>query len=316
MFQPQVLIIVAFQDESTQVGEASPWIEHYNLVQKTHIPGIDSPIYSNSTQTIALLVTGMGKSQTACSISLLAASDRIDVHDSYLLFSGIAGGNPKQTSAASVCLVTHVADANLASHIHASELPLNWRYEQFKLGSSSPWGNDGFTTGSEYFMLNLNLVDTCFKQLSHLVLNDSSRLKNYRDPYQQCDTIAKPHICKGGSVSGDSFFHGQVLGAWAEWWLQNWSAGEANYLVTSMEDSALAFSVKQMHRAQLMNYNKLILLRAVSNYDRPYPSQSCLESLNLSSKNGLPIAMNEAIENLRLVGCQLIEHFLSGGSSK
>ena len=88
----------------------------------------------------------------------------------------------------------------------------------------------------------------------------------------QCDTLA-----------GDTWFHGNRLGEHATAWAKLLTDGQAVYCTTQQEDTATMNALLRGEAAGKVDAKRLAVLRTASNFDRPHPGQTALQSLTADS---------------------------------
>jgi purine nucleoside permease len=76
--------------------------------------------------------------------------------------------------------------------------------------------------------------------------------------------------------------------------------GEANPCTTQQEDNATLTALKRGAEAGLLDFNRIAVLRAASNFDREAPAQSAAESLRARSGGYVP-----SVTNAHRVGAKL-----------
>ncbi|MBU3537168.1 purine nucleoside permease, partial [Alkalihalobacillus clausii] len=79
----------------------------------------------------------------------------------------------------------------------------------------------------------------------------------------QCDTLA-----------GDTWFSGTALGQRASEWTRILTDGKGVYCTTQQEDNATYEALKRGASLKLVDLNRVAVLRAGSDFDRPYAGQT------------------------------------------
>ena len=96
---------------------------------------------------------------------------------------------------------------------------------------------------------------------------------------------------------------------WANDWVRYWSEGAADYVTSAMEETGTFLSVEYLHRLGRVDRNRVMVLRAGSNYTMPPPGVSAADYL-LREKKGYS-GMEAALEALYLVGSTVIDELLA-----
>ncbi len=83
----------------------------------------------------------------------------------------------------------------------------------------------------------------------------------------------------GDEISSSTFWHGKLMDAWAAEWVPYFTGGKGVFATTAMEDTGTLQSLEFLARAGRVNANRVLVLRAVSNFDRQPRGLSATESL-------------------------------------
>lgn len=304
----RVFTIVMFQEE------AELWIENENLTIEIDVPGSLSPVYCRSARAGAaqphmkhcLVITGMGSANAAATLMAVGASRYFDLSDTYFLVAGIAGTSPDLGTLGAAAWADWVVDGDLAHQIDAREMPEQWDHPYFHLGCTEPWCDEGTIAGTEVFELNTDLVEVAYELSKDVELADSADAAAYRANYPE-GTVARsePFVTRCDSFSSSTYWHGKLMSDWATWWTEMWTGGLGEYCMTNMEDSATLAVLDRLADSGLLNWDRLMVLRAASNFDQPYPGQTAHESL--SSNSG---AFRPSIQNVYRVGVAVTDQIL------
>ena len=216
-------------------GELQFWVERLPLERSVPFPMGESALYLNDEGVMAVLLGG-GIPNATATIMALGADPRFDLSNAYWLIAGVAGGDPTDMSLGSAAWARHVVDGDLAYEIDAREIPEDWPYGFFPLGSNRPATSiEGISTGwtldTISFSLNTQLVDWAYSITRDLVLEDAHRvLLNIAN----CLTATRWHkrhhfVTVGDTLSSSTYWHGRILNQWANDWLRLY-AGERREL--------------------------------------------------------------------------------------
>ena len=83
----------------------------------------------------------------------------------------------------------------------------------------------------------------------------------------------------GDEVSGSTFWHGKLNDAWAGEWVRYFTGGKGEFATTAMEDTGTLQALQFLAAAAKVDWNRVLVLRTVSNYDQQPRGMSAAESL-------------------------------------
>jgi purine nucleoside permease len=69
------------------------------------------------------------------------------------------------------------------------------------------------------------------------------------------------------------------MNAWANRWVNYYTQGKGNYMISAMEDTGTMQSLTFLSRAGKADLSRVLVLRTVSNYDEQWPGATAAESL-------------------------------------
>lgn len=102
-------------------GEFQHWVEEYNLDQNSlEVKGVYGPVLYNY-KSVAGTVIGIGKSNTATSVTAVLLDPRFDFSQTYFLTSGFSGTPPDVRTLGSVFWAPWVVDYDLTHRMSPSE---------------------------------------------------------------------------------------------------------------------------------------------------------------------------------------------------
>jgi purine nucleoside permease len=302
----KVLTVTMFQDldrlSEPNSGEAHLWVQRDMLNRTVAIPGGYSPLYVDAAGEHGLIVTGMGVPNAAASIMAAGLNPMLDLRSTYILVAGIAGTPPEVGTLGTAAWAEWVVNAAAANEIDPRELPSDWLYPYFHLGCTTPWCTDGFETGTEVFHLNPALAEAAYQLSKDVELADSEAARAYRAHFAGPVASGAPHVIKADSISSETFFGGRILSDWLSWWTRQWTDGRGIYGMSDNEDHGTMTSLRRLAAAKLINWDRVMVLRTASDFDQPYPGRSALQAIGDSSSEGLPIAMDIALQNAYRAG--------------
>lgn len=76
--------------------------------------------------------------------------------------------------------------------------------------------------------------------------------------------------------------------------------------MTANEDNATLESLLRAAKSGLVDFSRIILMRAASNFDRPYPNQTAEQNLLLSNSGGF----SPSVANLYNAGVKVVQGIL------
>ncbi|GAA6010917.1 hypothetical protein JCM10207_003989 [Rhodosporidiobolus poonsookiae] len=307
--KPRVMIISMF------TPEREVWLEPLHLDVDYPLVGA-SPLYPNVScdrrRLTCIVTTGEAEINAASTIMALTLSSQFDLTETYFLIAGIAGMNPHRGTLGTAAWARFAIQVGLAYEIDAREMPSNWTTGYWALGTDAPGKLPAVADlyGTEVFELNTNLLDRALNLTSGLTLNDSSTAAETRQKYGFAPANEVPKITQCDAMTSDGYWHGELL---AQTWT-NYSSlmtnGEAVACMTAQEDNATLESMVRAHKAGLVDYSRILLLRTASNFDRAPPGGSEYEDLQSTSGGFSP-----AIANLVVAGKPVVDDIVHNWDS-
>lgn len=315
-----IKVIVAAMYENGEVrgdapGEIQFWVERLHLDQQLPFPMGESDLYLNDTGVMAVVLGG-GIPNAATSVMALGLDPRFDLSKTYWLIAGVAGGDPADMSLGSAAWARHVVDGDLLYEIDAREIPEHWPYGLIPLGAKEPAERPediytGWTLDTISFSLNSALVEWAYSITRDLKLKDSAGIAEHRKLYAGYPLARKPpFVTLGDTLSASTYWHGKLLNRWANDWLHLYAGEDANFMTANMEDSGTMTALHRLARTNLVDTDRVLILRTASNYTIPPPGKTAAWSRTVPyPDNGVP-----ALESAFLVGNTVVQALLAGWS--
>lgn len=307
----RVVIVTAFEigeDTGDKAGEYQAWAS----VMPEILPfpaGFRHLRYDPGRKTL-LLSTGIGTSRAVASTMALGLDPRFDLSRAYWLIAAIAGANPNATSLGSAAWIGDVVDTDFGYAIDPRETPPGWTSGMFPHDRAAPYQGPRGDTRYNLFPLNKGLRDWAFALTRHVTLPDAPALRAIRAAYHQYPaTQEPPAVIIGDEASGQTFWHGALLNAHVEKWVDYWTAGQGRFVMTAMEDSGVVGALTMLHRLGRADPDRLLVLRTASNFAVQPAGMNAAESLAAESK-GLS-ALQPSLDAAFLVGSPVMAE-LSG----
>lgn len=275
LFQPQVVIVSMFKPE------AAVWLEGLDFVHNITIPGL-SPYYPDlhctTNYSICQVTTGEGEINAASTITALTLSPLFDLTESYFLIAGIAGGEPNYTTTGSVTFSKYAIQVALEYQIDSSELgaaAANWTTGYYAFGTTNQQDYPGNVYGSEVFELNENLLNRAYKLASNATLDAGSNITAaFRALYPDLKASSLPGVEKCDGLTSDSYFTGNVMGDYFDYFAKLMTNGSATYCATAQEDNASLEAFLRAAKFGLVDFERIIVMRTISDFARPPPSMA------------------------------------------
>ncbi|SPO07701.1 related to purine nucleoside permease [Cephalotrichum gorgonifer] len=314
---PKVVIISMFGDEAEVWHKRLPDSGLGDLADvQTHVPGLSVQyphVYCTRDYSICHLTTGMGEINSAATMMALTFSDKFDLRSTYFIVSGIGGVNPKHGTLGSVAIARYAVQVALQYEIDARSIPKGWDTGYMAFGTKKPFEYPTIIYGTEVFELNEALRDVVFRLAGTAELSDSEATDAYRLKYTTMGRdftpgTQPPAVIKCDAATSDVYYSGALLSAAFEKTSAVWTNGSAEYCMSAQEDNATLEVLVRAAVAGLVDFSRVIVMRAGSNFDRPPANVSTYAHLAVLDQNGFHIA----IENLYNTGIEIVNGIIGG----
>ncbi|TVY58488.1 Purine nucleoside permease, partial [Lachnellula suecica] len=283
---PKVVIVTMFS------SERDVWLSNSNkpggfgnlCSKNVTVPGF-SPLYSAvnclSDDSVCLLTIGEGEINAAVTMTALMLSPLFDLRKTYFLISGIAGVNPNHGTTGSVAFARYAVQVALQYEIDPRELGLTDQRHgtgYIPQGAQNPGEYPSAIYGTEVYELNASLRDLAVKYAHKAKLNDSAVAAAYRQNYHNPGhpnpnppAVRKPGIIRCDVTTSDVYFSGALLSASFENTTTLFTNGSGTYCMTAQEDNAILGALIRGASSKLLDFSRIVLMRAGANFDRPFP---------------------------------------------
>jgi purine nucleoside permease len=297
----RVLVINMF------VLEAKPWLDALHPTRQIRVPGLSSdyPLVQCTAEAVCQMTTGMGHANAAASMMAVLYSGAFDLRRSYFLVAGFAGIDPQRGTLGSAAWARYVVDSGLAHEIDARELPQGWQDGYFGILTDGPGIVPAFDYRTEVFRLDEGLLQKALSLSTSATLEDSADLRAYRQHYPGAPANQPPTVIQCDTLSGDTWWSGNRLGEHARQWTRLLTDGKGVYCTTQQEDNATLNALTRGSHSGLVDLKRVAVLRGGTDFDRPYPHQSVLESMK--AQRALPDTVRISGANLVHAGMPLVE---------
>lgn len=275
IIKPKVFIVTMFEPEE------KVWTSKINFTHNITVLGL-SPMYPNVHCTedfsICHFTTGEGEINAASSVAFLLSSSKFDLSKTYWLLSGIAGGEPTQVTTGSITFAKFAVQIGLQYQIDSRELIdkySSWGAGYIGLGAQDPYGYPDSAYGTEVFELNEKLrdraLDLAKKSGLQLSVGDQENIE-LRKLFGYSPASEVPTILGCDVLTSDTYFSGKVLGEYFGNYTKLITNGTATYCATAQEENASLTSFLRVANSGLIDYERIVVLRTISNFARGPPS--------------------------------------------
>jgi purine nucleoside permease len=287
--------------------EAAPWLEALRPTQEIRVPGLSSdyPTVRCNADAVCQMTTGMGHANAAASMMAVIFSGLFDLHQTYFVVAGIAGIDPLRGTRGSAAWARYVVDSGIAHEIDARELPRGWQDGYFGVLKDSPDQVPKFEYHTEVFRLDETLLQKALALSQGVTLEDGAALRAYRRHYGTAPANQPPTVIQCDTLSADTWWSGRRLGEHARRWTRLLTDGQGVYCTSQQEDNATLNVLTRGSQSGLVDLRRVAVLRSGSDFDRPYPHQGVLESMQ--AQRTLAGAVSISADNLVRAGMPLVE---------
>lgn len=289
----KVVVVSMFEmgeDTGDRAGEFQLWIENFPMQKSLPFELGVRDLYLNDTGVLAIC-TGGGVTNATSSIMALGLDERFDLSKAYWVIAGIGGGDPLDVSLGTGVWAKHVVDGDLLYEIDGREIPKEWEYGLIPLGAKEPnQTSTGWTVDTIVYDLNADLVEWAYQQTKSLELTDTPAMQKFRAQYTTYPNAQKkPFVTIGDTIGSSTYWHGILLNNWANDWMHLHAGEQSNFMTTNMEDNGTVTALYRLAKKQLVDTNRLLVLRTVSNYTFPPAGKTAAWSTTADyPNNGFP----------------------------
>ncbi|HYL85541.1 MAG TPA: purine nucleoside permease [Candidatus Angelobacter sp.] len=278
----KVVVVAMFEageDTGDMPGEYQLWVEREHLDQIISMPAAFHHARLNKDGVLGIL-TGAGTAKAAASVMAVGLDPRFDFSKAYWIVAGIAGGDPADVSLGSAVWAEHVIDGDLAYEIDARQIPAQWPTGYVPLRRATPYEPPAQPESGEVYTLNPSLVSWALRLTQSTPLRDSEELRKARERFTGfANALKPPFVTKGDDLSSSTFWHGSRMNEWANAWTRYYTQGQGNYMVCGMEDTGTLQALTFLAQAGRVDFQRVLVLRTVSNYDQEPSGSSVADSL-------------------------------------
>ena len=309
----KVVVLATFElgeDTGDRPGEFQFWVEREHLDEKLDFPGGLRPLRANADHTVIGMITGTTLVNAGASVMALGLDPRFDLTHAYWLMNGIAGVNPEVASLGSAAWASYVVN-DVAREIDPREAPADWPYGLFAIGAMRPNTLPDqplvATDRIGAYALNAGLADWAFQLTQNIKLQDTPGLQAARALWQGFPNAQRPpFVLKGDSFASDYYWGGRIMTEYADDWVKLWTHGQGTFVMTEMEDSAVAEALRRLDAMHRADFSRLMVLRTGSDYCMQAPGQTAAASITAPYPGYIP-----ALESAYAAGSTVIHALLA-----
>jgi len=290
--------------------EAKTWLDRLGPWDTISVPGL-APNYRDvhcNRKGVCVMTTDMGHANAAASLMALSFSNQFDLRHTYFLIAGIAGIDPMQGTLGSVAWAKYLVEFGSQWELDSREKPAGWPSGFVAVGAKTPDALPKTVLNhTELFEINADLVNAGVSLSQHVALADSPEAQATRAQYTYAPANKPPTVLQCDTLSGDTWWAGNLIGERARTWTKQLTSGKGTYCTSQEEDNATYEALTRAAAAGRVDLKRIAVLRAGSDFDRQHKGQTASESLfSFESAGGFA----PALENLYRAGVPLITNIV------
>ncbi|MEM1327251.1 MAG: purine nucleoside permease [Bacteroidota bacterium] len=281
----KVVIVSMFEageSSGDRPGEFQYWVERLPLSETIEFPTGTRDLRYNPELGILGVVTGIGNTQAAITITALGLDERFDLSKAYWLVAGISGVDPEDASTGSAVWAEWLVEGDLSHEIDPREAPEDWETGYIPLRMTEPYEQPLPERIKTDMVVRLqpNLVDWAYNMTKDIELADNEEIQQMRAQYASFENAqAPPRVMKGDQLAASTYWHGALLNDWANDWVDYWTEGEGNFVTSAMEEMGTYQALLRLEKLNKVDKERLLVLRTASNFTMQWDGVSAYESL-------------------------------------
>jgi len=303
------------EDEGDRLGEFQNWVERLPLDKSLPFPAGYRDLRYNEEMGVLGIVTGVGNTKTAVSVTSLGLDDRFDLTNAYWLVAGISGVDPHDAPTSSAVWADWVIDGDLSHEIDAREIPEGWTTGYIPLRKTEPYQKP-FPKEREVIAIQMNpgLMNWAYQMTKDIELPDNDEISQMRSLYKGYPAATmKPKVMIGTQLAASTYWHGELLNDWANDWVEYWTEGEGNFVTSAMEEVGTWHSLERLDAMGLADKDRMLVLRTASNFTMQWPGITAYQSLSGEKLTGKGYsAYIPALESAYIVGSPVVKALVNG----
>jgi purine nucleoside permease len=277
-----VSMFEAGESSGDRPGEFQYWVERLPLSETVDFPAGTRDLQYNAELGVLGVVTGIGNTQAAITITALGLDERFDLSNAYWLVAGISGVDPEDASTGSAVWAEWLVDGDLSHEIDPREAPEEWKTGYIPLRMTQPYEQPLPERIKTDMVVRLqpSLVDWAYNLTKDIELDDNKEIQNMREQYSNFPNAqTPPRVLKGDQLAASTYWHGELLNTWANDWVKYWTEGEGNFVTSAMEEMGTYQSLMRLEKLGKVDKERLLVLRTASNFTMQWTGVSAYESL-------------------------------------
>ncbi|KAL6450353.1 NUP Purine nucleoside permease [Candida maltosa Xu316] len=303
IYQPKAFIVSMFE------LERDPWLEKHEFVHNITIPGL-SPIYPvihcTANYSICQITTGEGSINAMGTISALTLNPLFDLSKTYFLIAGISGGESQYVTIGGVTFAKYAVQVGLEYQFaYEDYIKTNpdWISGYIPYGTDNQHTYPGNVYGTEVFELNEQLRDRAVALAQNVTLSKGNKLNaEFRILYNETAARNDPQVVKCDVLTSDNYFTGNVLNDYFANFTKLMTNSSGVYCATAQEDNASLEAFTRATKYGLVDYDRIIVMRTISDFSRPPSSMSAVEYFFNRTDGGI----QASLDNLVIAGTPII----------
>jgi len=316
VIRPKVVVVTMFEigaDTGDRPGELQFWVEREKLTEVIPLPAAYHDVRANADRSVIAIVTGQGNTNAATTIMALGLDPRFDLSKSYWLVAGIAGLDPADASVGSAVWTDYVVEGDLGHEIDAREIPADWKTGYIPLRKKKPYEQPLLPADERVdsaYALNPRLLAWAYAFTKDTALVEDDGVKEFRSHYSDHPkALQSPSVLIGSNLASSTYWHGKLLNAWANDWVDYYTASKGHYVTTAMEDTGTLRALTNLTRAGRADVQRALVLRTASNFDMQPPGLTAAQSL-LGENIGHYSAYVPSLEAAHAVGSRVVHELV------
>jgi purine nucleoside permease len=333
VMRPKVVVVAYFEvgkDTGDRPGEAQLWVERDHLDRVIEVPGMTHHVRANADGSEILAVVGPGQIRPAANLMALGYDGRFDLRESYWLLNGIAGVSPEDGALGAAFWTDYVVNGDLLHFIDPREMPKDWNDGYYAIDKSRPeeqprveagsaedvrtWGKDEAQINWRGTVVQMNpvLLQWAYAMTKEMKLPQTEPMKALGARYKGfAKAQAAPAVSVGANIATETFWHGTKMDEWAHRWVRYETDERAQMGTTSMNDSGAMVALYALTKAGRTDWNRALLLRTASNFDRQPEGRTAEQSAN-GEKHAAFTGYEASLEAAYSVGSRVAKAVLAG----
>jgi purine nucleoside permease len=332
VLRPKVIVVVYFEvgnDTGDAPGELQFWVERDHLDRSIEVPGMSHPVRANADGSEVAMVVGPGNVCPAVNLMAFGEDPRFDVRQSYWLINGIAGVSPKDAAIGSAVWADWVVNGDLLHSIDPREMPKDWPDGFYALYTTHPdqqprvppgspddattWPKTGAHGNPSDSVVRLNpaLLAWAYALTRDIKPEEDDAMRALNAQYKNFPATQQPPTVRiGANLATENYWHGALSDNWAHRWVPYMTDGQAKYGSTAMNDAGALAALDALTHQGRADWNRALVLRAISNYDMQGANMTASESAN-HEKYGSYTAYLPSLNTAYKVGERVAQKLLS-----